>query len=84
MKPSSYRSEAIKCSIRGCPGEYEDKLIVHTVRRGTEVLVFEYVPAEVCGICSDTLLAPETLRHLESLRRHKTTPGKFAPVYEYA
>ena len=74
----------MKCSIQGCPGECEDKLIVHTVRRGTEVLVFENVPAEVCSVCSDTLLAPETVRHLESLIRHKTKPGKFAPVYDYA
>ena len=74
----------MKCSIQGCPGEYENKLIVHTVKRGTEVLVFENVPAEVCNICSDTLFAPETVRHLERLIRHKSKPGKFAPVYEYA
>jgi YgiT-type zinc finger domain-containing protein len=74
----------MKCSIHGCPGTYEDKLIVHTVRRGTEVLVFENVPAEVCSVCSDTLLVPETVRHLETFMRHKRKPGRYAPVYEYA
>jgi len=74
----------MKCSIHGCPGEYETKLIVHTVKRGDAVLVFENVPAEVCGICSDTLLCPETVRRLEELMRSKGKPGKFAPVYEFA
>jgi len=74
----------MKCSIQGCPGTYEDKRIVHMVKRGSDVLVFENVPAEVCNICSDTLLAPETVRHLERLIRHKSKPGRFAPVYEYA
>ena len=73
----------MKCSLQGCPGEYEDRLIVHTVRRGTEVLVFENVPAEVCSICSDMLLAPETVRHLEGLIRRKSKPGRYAPVYVY-
>jgi YgiT-type zinc finger domain-containing protein len=73
----------MKCSIQGCPGEYENKLIVHTVKRGAEVLVFEDVPAEVCNICSDTLLAPETVRHIEGLIRQKSKPGRYAPVYVY-
>ena len=74
----------MKCSIQGCPGEYEQKLIVHTVKRDNQVLVFENVPAEVCNICSDTLLAPETVRHLERLMRESGKPEKFAPVYEYS
>jgi YgiT-type zinc finger domain-containing protein len=73
----------MKCRIQGCPGEYENKLILHTVKRGSEVLVFEDVPAEVCNICSDMLLAPETVRHLERLIRQKSKPGRYAPVYLY-
>jgi hypothetical protein len=74
----------MNCSIQGCPGHYEAKLIVHTVKRGAEVFVFEKVPAEVCTICSDMLLAPETVRHLEKMLDQKTKPGRFAPVYAYA
>ena len=74
----------MKCSITGCPGEYEPKRIVHTVKRGPDVVVFENVPAEVCNICSDMLLAPETIRHLEELMHQKAKPEKHAPVYEYA
>ena len=74
----------MKCSIQGCPGHYEDRMIVHTVRKADKVFVFENVPAEVCGICSDTLLAPDTIRHLEKLMRRKAKPERFAPVYTYA
>ena len=74
----------MKCSIQGCPGEYEQRHIVHTVKRGADVLVFEDVPADVCDVCSDTLLAPETVRHLEQLMQRHDEPRKHAPVYAYA
>ena len=73
----------MKCSIQGCPGNYEDRLIVHTVKRGPELLIFENVPAEVCDVCSDTLLAPETVRHLEDQMRSQQKPQRQASVYEY-
>lgn len=73
----------MKCSIQGCPGRYDARRIVHTVKRGGDVLIFEDVPAEVCDVCSDTLLAPETIRHLEVLMRQDTKPQKQAPVYTY-
>ena len=74
----------MRCSIQGCPGEYEARYIVHTVKRDADVLVFENVPAEVCAVCSDTLLSPETVRHLEQMMRDPPKPEKFAALYEYA
>jgi hypothetical protein len=74
----------MKCSIQGCPGHYEKRPIVHTVRKADDVFVFEDVPADVCTICSDTLMTPDTVRHLERLMRRKTKPERFAPVYAYA
>jgi len=41
------------------------------------------VPAEVCSICGDTLLAPETVRGLERVLAHREAPARSAPVYEY-
>ena len=73
----------MKCSVQGCPGRYESREIVHTVKRGDDVFVFENASAEVCDVCSDTLLAPQTVRHLERLVREKAKPGKHAPLYEY-
>jgi len=74
----------MKCSIQGCPGQYEHRLIVHTVKHGRQVVVFEDVPAEVCDVCSDTLLAPETIRHLEELMNREAKPRSHAPVFAYA
>ncbi|HOZ47962.1 MAG TPA: YgiT-type zinc finger protein [Candidatus Hydrogenedentes bacterium] len=73
----------MKCSVQGCPGEYEHRAIVHTVKRGDDVLVFEGVPAEVCDVCSDTLLAPNTIRHIEGLIKDHAEPRTHAPVYAY-
>jgi len=74
----------MNCSIQGCPGHYDERPIVHTVKRGKDVLVFDDVPAEVCDVCSDTLLAPETIRHVEELMRREGEPRAHAPVYAYA
>jgi len=74
----------MKCSIKGCPGEYEAKEIMHTLRRGSAIFVFERVPAEVCSVCGDTLLTPQTIRHLEDLLRNQGKPARVVPVYEYA
>ena len=74
----------MKCSIQGCPGEYEQREIVHTVRHRGEVVVIDRVPAEVCSLCGDTLLRPETVRHLEALLRRPAAPARTVPLYEYA
>ena len=74
----------MKCSITGCSGQYESKEIVHTVHKGSDIFVFEHVPAEVWSICGDTVLVPETIRHLEVLLRGTGKPEWLAPVYEYA
>ncbi|MBC7187187.1 MAG: YgiT-type zinc finger protein [Calditrichaeota bacterium] len=74
----------MKCSIAGCPGEYEERHIVHTVRAQGQVIVIDHVPAEVCPVCGDVLLKPETVRRIEALLRSATRPAGTAPVYEYA
>ena len=73
----------MKCSIQGCPGNYENRLIVHTVKRGAEVIVFENVPAEVCDVCSDMLLSPDTIRHLEQIIARHSKPQKHIPLFTY-
>lgn len=80
-----YPEEAIemKCSIKECSGEYEEKQIVHTVRYRGEVVVIDHVPAEVCTGCGDVLLKPDTVRRIEELLRVRTQPSKKVPLYEY-
>jgi HTH-type transcriptional regulator/antitoxin MqsA len=74
----------VKCSIEGCPGEYEERKIVHTVRYQGQVIVIDGVPAEVCTVCGDVLLKPETVRKIEMLLRTATRPVSVVPLYEYA
>ncbi len=73
----------MKCSIRGCPGEYEPGVITHTVRQNGRVVVIDHVPAEVCSICGDVLLRPATIRQLEVVLK-RAEPARSVPLYEYA
>ena len=74
----------MKCTVQGCPGEYEARTVVHTVRRREEVIVIDHVPAEVCPICGDVLLTPETVRRIEALLQATPPPTRNVPLYEFA
>jgi YgiT-type zinc finger domain-containing protein len=74
----------MKCSIVGCPGEYEERQIIHTVRHRGQVIVFDRVPAEVCSVCGDVLLKPETVRRIEALLQAAVQPTRTVPLYEFA
>ena len=74
----------MKCSIEGCPGEYEARKVVHTVRHHGQVMVIDHVPAEVCSVCGDVLLEPETVRRIEALLRTEYQPTSTVPLYEFA
>ena len=74
----------MKCSIQGCPGNYEEESILHTAQRRDEVFVFEHVPAEVCSVCGDTVLKPETARRLEQLLADRQKPDRMVPAYEFS
>jgi YgiT-type zinc finger domain-containing protein len=74
----------MKCSIQGCPGVYEERQIFHTVRYRGQVIVIDHVPAEVCSVCGDVLLTPETVRRIEKLLRTEAPAARTAPIYEYA
>lgn len=74
----------MKCSIAGCPGEYEERRIIHAVRHRGRVIVFDHVPAEVCPVCGDVLLKPETVRRIETLLQATVQPARSIPLYEFA
>jgi len=58
--------------------------ILHTVRHNGEVVVIDHVPAEVCSVCGEVLLKPDTVRNVEQLLKSRAKPAKTAPIYEYA
>ncbi|MDA2932248.1 YgiT-type zinc finger protein [Nitrospinae bacterium AH-259-F20] len=74
----------MKCSIEGCPGDYEERQIAHTVRHKGQVIVIDHVPAEVCFACGDVLLRAETIRRIETLLGEAPRPAGTVPLYEYA
>ena len=75
---------AMKCSIDGCPGEYGAGEVMHMVRHRGQVMVIDHVPADVCSVCGDVLLRPETVRRIEALLRDQHQPVRTVPLYEFA
>ena len=73
----------MKCSLRDCPGEYEERRIVQTERHGDRIIVINDVPAQVCDVCGDVLLTVDAVRRIEEIVREAGTPDRMAPVYEY-
>jgi YgiT-type zinc finger domain-containing protein len=74
----------MQCSIKGCPGVYEGRSVVHTVRHKGEVIVIDHVPAEVCTLCGDVLFRPATVRRIEEILLTRRVPSSTVPLYEYA
>ncbi|HET7290995.1 MAG TPA: type II toxin-antitoxin system MqsA family antitoxin [Vicinamibacteria bacterium] len=74
----------MKCSLRGCPGELEQRVVTHAVHRGDELFVIDHVPAEVCSVCGDTLLTAEAVQRIEDILQGRAQPSATVPVYEYA
>lgn len=82
--PDGAKRDEMNCSIRGCPGELERRTITHTVRHQGRLLVIDHVPAEVCRVCGEALLAPETIRRIQQILDAQPTPSSTVPLYEYA
>lgn len=74
----------MRCTIQGCPGGYERRKVVHTVRHEGRLIVINHVPAEVCEACGDVLFEPQTVRHIEHMLESLEQPHQTVPLYEYA
>ena len=74
----------MKCSIKECPGEYEERKIAHTIRFQGRVSIIDHVPAKVCSVCGDVLLGLETVERIEAMLQKPVTPVREAPLFEYA
>jgi YgiT-type zinc finger domain-containing protein len=82
---NAVREENIeKCTIEGCPGDCEARLVTHTVRHNGRLVVIDRVPADVCTVCGDVLFSPDTVRHIEELLRTAGEPAREVPLYNYA
>jgi hypothetical protein len=46
--------------------------------------MIDHVPADVCEVCGDVLLTPETVRRIEALLAAAPPPVRTVPMYEFA
>ena len=74
----------MECSIITCKGHYEATTIMHTVRHKGQIVVIDHVPAEICSVCGDVLLSPETIRGIEAMLENLQEPEKTVPLFEYS
>ena len=74
----------MKCTIQGCSGEYENKLIVKSFKRNDKIFVLDGIPAEVCTVCGDILIRPDTLSKVEKMIAGPHDPNDTVPLYKYA
>ena len=72
-----------KCRVPACPGEYEERKIVHATRRRGRLMVIDGVPADVCSFCGDTLFRPEAAEALDRFGRTPPAPVSTIPLYHY-
>lgn len=71
------------CRFSSCPGEYEQRRLVHAAHFQGRLIVIDNVPAEVCSFCGDTLFTPETSETLERLVRHPPAPVATIPLRRF-
>lgn len=61
---------------RQCPeGTYEKGTITETLERGNTVVVVKDVPALVCDVCGDSLLAAEEVERLQNILERAEAQG---------
>ena len=71
----------MKCTVQGCPGEMEERRIVHTFVRDGQPIVVENLPALVCPVCGYTVLDLKVLDLLFALDPETAKPVGQAPVF---
>ena len=69
-----------KCTLCS-EGQYLNKNIVFSSRRGDQLVVVEGVPALVCDVCGDRIITEDTAREIE--RVATGTPIDSAPLYHF-
>jgi len=71
----------MKCIVQGCPGEMEQRRILHTFVRNGNPIVVEDLPVWVCPVCGYTVLDLHVLDTLFALNPETETPVGQAPVF---
>src|SRR5512132_4178732 len=71
------------CAV--CGGELRSTTITHEERRGTELYLFQHVPALVCSVCGEIWLEEKTLQEIDRLiKTGEPTRRVETPVFDFA
>jgi YgiT-type zinc finger domain-containing protein len=69
-----------RCAV--CGGDLRETTITHQARRGSEIYVFENVPATVCDACGEIWIEQKVLREIDRLIK-EGEPVRKAPVFDF-
>ena len=64
-------------------GTHEERRVSQPFKFNGQIVIFENVPALVCGQCGETLLSGETAQRIDELGRGERPPSRMdeVPVY---
>jgi YgiT-type zinc finger domain-containing protein len=72
-----------RCAV--CGGGLRATTITHEERRGTDLYLFQNVPAQVCTACGEVWIEEATLQEIDRLIREGKPVRKVeTPVYDLA
>lgn len=72
-----------RCAV--CGGRLQRTTITHEERRGTNLYLFQNVPAQVCTACGEIWIEEATLQEIDRLIREGEPIQKVeTPVYDFA
>ena len=75
------RSKVMKCTIKGCTGEYEKQAVNQSLKRQGRLVVVDGIPAMVCDVCGDTIFSADTTTRIEAILKNAVPPTEHAPLY---
>jgi YgiT-type zinc finger domain-containing protein len=79
------KSSSAKQPCAVCGGQLRDTTITHEERRGSELYLFQNVPAQICTACGEVWIEEAVLEQIERLiKEGKPTREIATPVYDLA
>ena len=80
---SKAKHEKERCAV--CGGRLRSTTITHEERRGTNLYLFQHVPAQVCSACGEVWIEEATLQAIDRLiTEGAPTRTVETPVYDFA
>jgi YgiT-type zinc finger domain-containing protein len=80
--PMTTSSNNQRCAL--CGGKFEATTITHEEKRGTQIYLFQNVPAKICGECREIWIDEEVLQQIDQLIETGVPVRKVeTPVFDF-